>query len=63
MSDNRFATEAVERAVELIRAGAPDLRSVLKREFPELTAMGLDRVLDLARAEIERDRKRDGRGA
>jgi hypothetical protein len=56
MTGNTFVPGAVERCVELIRSGRTDVRATIHREFPELTRIGLDRVIDLAREEIaERD--------
>jgi prophage regulatory protein len=59
MTGNNFHPEIVARAVELIRAGLDphELRRQVHREHPELTAQGVERVLDIARQEIvERDR-------
>jgi excisionase family DNA binding protein len=59
MTGNNFHAEIVARAVELIRAGIDphELRRQVHREHPELTAQGVERVLDIARQEIvERDR-------
>jgi hypothetical protein len=58
MSDNKFHPEIVERAVELIRSGLDPhaLRRQVHREHQQLTALGIERVLDFARQEIvERD--------
>jgi hypothetical protein len=52
MTGNTFATEVVDRTVELMRAGAVYPRATIQYEFPELTEMGTDRVLDLAVAAI-----------
>jgi hypothetical protein len=62
MTGNTFATEVVDRAIELMRAGATYPRGTISHEYPELTAQGLDRVLDLACAEIA-EQKREGRAA
>jgi hypothetical protein len=63
MTGNTFAPEAVTRAVELMRAGEPDLRSTIHREFPALTRAGVDRVLDIAQAELDRAGRDDGGSA
>jgi hypothetical protein len=60
MTGNTFATAAVHRAAELIRTGIDPhtVRRQVHVEYPELTALGLDRALDLAREEItEQDSK------
>jgi hypothetical protein len=57
MTGNNFRPDVVARIIELIRTGETDLRAAIGREFPELTALGIKRVLDIARGEIaERDR-------
>ena|SRR5437868_109339 len=62
MTGNRFAPEAVARAVELIKAGAVDLRATIRREFPTLTEIGIDRVIDIARGQvIEREAAQAGK--
>jgi hypothetical protein len=56
MTGNTFAPAAVEHAIELIRSSRTDVRATIHREFPELTRIGLDRVIDIAQEEIaERD--------
>jgi hypothetical protein len=56
MTGNTFAIQAVSSAVELIRSGRTDVRATIHREFPELTRIGIDRVIDIAQEEIvERD--------
>jgi hypothetical protein len=56
MTGNTFAPGAVERCVELIRSGRTDVRATIHREFPELTRIGIDRVIDIVQEEIaERD--------
>lgn len=62
MTGNKFCPAAVDRAVELIQNGATDLRVVTHREFPELTRIGLDRVVDLAWQKLA-ERNGDGRAA
>jgi hypothetical protein len=62
MTDNTFAPAAVTRAVELILRGETRLRPTIRREFPQLTRAGVDRVVDLAWQEIA-GQKRDGRAA
>ena len=64
MSGNTFAPEAVARAVELIRSGIDphELRRQVHREHQELTALGVERVLDIARQEIVEE-DRPGRAA
>jgi hypothetical protein len=49
MTGNTFAPAAVAQAIDLIRCGATALRSAIHREHRELTPLGLDRVIDLAR--------------
>jgi hypothetical protein len=63
MTGNTFAPE-VARAVELIRSGIDpqELRRQVHREHQELTALGTERVLDIARHEIV-ERDRTGRAA
>jgi len=48
-----FHPEIVTRAAELMRAGIDpdDLRRQVHREFPVLTRLGIERVIDLAIAE------------
>jgi len=51
MTDS-FAPEAVARFVELLRTTDADRRTLRRKihhEYPTLTALGLDRVLDRAR--------------
>ena len=56
MSGKTFAIQTVDRAIELIRSGRTDVRATIHREFPELTRIGIDRVIDIAQEEIaERD--------
>ena len=52
MTGNHFHPEIVLRAVELILAGETNPRPRIKREFPQLTRMGLDRVIDTAWREV-----------
>jgi hypothetical protein len=59
---NQFHPEVVARAVELLRTGATDLRTVIRREYPVLTRLGIERVIGLAREEIV-ERNRHGRAA
>jgi hypothetical protein len=40
--------EIVEHAVELIRSGETDLRRKIHSEFPVLTRLGIERVIDIA---------------
>ena len=62
MTGNTFAPAAVARAVESILRGETRLRPTIRREFPQLTRAGVDRVVDLAWQEIA-GQKRDGRAA
>lgn len=49
MTGNTFAPAAVAHAIDLIPCGATALRSAIHREHRQLTPLGLDRVIDLAR--------------
>jgi len=40
MTGNKFRPDIVERIVELVRTGGTDLRGAIRREYPELTALG-----------------------
>jgi hypothetical protein len=62
MTGNNFHPEAVARAVEMILRGEARLRPTIRREFPQLTRAGVDRVVDLAWREIARQ-DHDGRAA
>jgi hypothetical protein len=44
--------DIVVRIIELIKAGETDLRAAIRREYPELTTLGIERVLGIARDEI-----------
>ena len=57
MTDNTFATQAVARDIELIWQGRIDLTATLRREFPQLTAQGIVRAIDIARDQISEQRK------
>ena len=52
MTGNNFHPEIVEHVIELIKAGETDLRAAIRREYPELTALGAERVLGIAHDEI-----------
>lgn len=62
MTGNTFAPAAVALAADLIRRGAPALRSTIHREHPDLTPLGLDRVIDLAGQEIDASKAADAKG-
>jgi hypothetical protein len=52
MTCNSFHPEIVARIIELTMAGETDLRAAVRREYPELTALGIERVLGIAHDEI-----------
>jgi hypothetical protein len=61
MTRNNFHPEIVLRAVELILRGESRLRPTIRREFPQLTRAGVDRVVGLAWLEIaEHDQTTQG---
>jgi hypothetical protein len=49
MTGNKFHPEIVERIIELTRTGETDLRGVVHREYPVLTALGIERVINIAK--------------
>jgi hypothetical protein len=61
MTGNNFHPEIVTRAVELILRGETKSRPTIRREFPQLTRAGVDRVVDLAWQVAGQDH--DGRAA
>jgi len=52
MTGNNFRPDVVARIIELVRTGDTDLGAAIRREYPELTALGIERVFDIARGEI-----------
>ncbi|WMT71270.1 hypothetical protein [Bradyrhizobium sp. Ash2021] len=58
MTGNNFRPDIVARAVELIRAGVDphELRRQVHREHQELTALGIERVIGIAREETGQQR-------
>jgi hypothetical protein len=59
MTGNKFQPDIVAR--ELIMAGETDLRGAIHREYPELTALGIERVIGIAHDEMESGIGRGGR--
>jgi hypothetical protein len=57
MTSNNFRPDVVARIIEMIMAGETDLRAAVRREYPELTAFGIERVLGIAHEEaVEQSR-------
>jgi hypothetical protein len=52
MTGNNFHPEIVEHVIELIKTGETDLRGAIHRDYPVLTALGIERVLGIAREKI-----------
>jgi hypothetical protein len=48
MTGNTFHPEIVARIIELIIQGEINPRGTIRRGFPELTRIGVDRVVDIA---------------
>jgi ATP-dependent Zn protease len=55
MTGNNFHPEIIARIIELIRTGETDLRAAIRREYPVLTALGIERVLGIAHDEVGRE--------
>jgi hypothetical protein len=52
MTGNNFHPEIVEHVIELIKTGETDLRGAIHRDYPVLTALGIERVLGIASEKI-----------